>query len=97
VLALITLATASAEILPGRNRSSQPGVQAGRKALRIRHANGMEVRKKRPRGSSEPPEPPSLSPWHLAVRVFRMVDVVGHDTEADLKFTGLAQNLAGQL
>ena len=26
------------------------GVQAGRKALRIRHINGMEVRKKRPRG-----------------------------------------------
>ena len=26
------------------------GVQAGRKALRIRHINRMEVRKKRPRG-----------------------------------------------
>ena len=26
------------------------GVQAGRKALRIRHINSMEVRKKRPRG-----------------------------------------------
>jgi hypothetical protein len=26
------------------------GVQARRKALRIRHINGMEVRKKRPRG-----------------------------------------------
>jgi hypothetical protein len=26
------------------------GVQAGRKALRIRHLNGVEVRKKRPRG-----------------------------------------------
>jgi hypothetical protein len=26
------------------------GVQAGRKALRIHHLNGMEVRKKRPRG-----------------------------------------------
>jgi hypothetical protein len=39
------------------------GVQAGRKALTIRHMNGMEVRKKRPRGSSEPPEPPvSVSP-----------------------------------
>jgi hypothetical protein len=36
--------------LPGRNRASQPGVQAGKKALRIRHINGMEVRKKRPRG-----------------------------------------------
>jgi hypothetical protein len=35
---------------PGRNRSAQPGVQAGRKALRIRYINGMEVRKKRPRG-----------------------------------------------
>jgi hypothetical protein len=52
-------------LVPGRNRSSQPGGQVGRKALRIRHINGMEVRKKRPRvfkkrprGSSEPPEPP---------------------------------------
>jgi hypothetical protein len=35
-------------------------VQAGRKALRILRMNGMEVREKRPRGSSEPPEPPSL-------------------------------------
>jgi hypothetical protein len=26
------------------------GVQVGRKALRIRHINGMEVRRKRPRG-----------------------------------------------
>jgi hypothetical protein len=34
------------------------GLQAGRKALRTRHINGMEVRKKRPRGSSEPREPP---------------------------------------
>ena len=41
--------------------------QARRKALRTRHINGMEVRKKRPRGSgrgpggsSEPPEPPYL-------------------------------------
>jgi hypothetical protein len=36
------------------------GVQAGRKALRkvrIRRINDMEVRKKRPRGSSELPEP----------------------------------------
>jgi hypothetical protein len=34
--------------------SARAGVQAGRKALRIRHINGMEVRKKvrrkRPRG-----------------------------------------------
>jgi hypothetical protein len=41
------------------------GVQARRTALSIRHINGMEVRKKRPRGfkkrpggSSEPPGPP---------------------------------------
>ena len=60
---------------PGRSRPAphlaetrplSQGVQAGRKALRIRHINGMEVRKKGPRGfkkeahggSSEPPEPP---------------------------------------
>ena len=43
------------------------GVQAGRKALRIHHTNGMEVCKKRSRGfkkeaqgvqALEPPEPP---------------------------------------
>jgi hypothetical protein len=31
------------------------GVQAGRKALRKRHINGMEVRKKRPRGFKKRP------------------------------------------
>jgi hypothetical protein len=31
------------------------GVQAGRKALRIRHMNGMEVRKKRPKGVKKRP------------------------------------------
>ena len=31
------------------------GVQARRKALRIRHINGMEVRKKRPRGFKKRP------------------------------------------
>jgi hypothetical protein len=31
------------------------GVQVGRKALRIRNINGMEVRKKRPRGSKKRP------------------------------------------
>jgi hypothetical protein len=31
------------------------GVQARRKALRIRHINGMEVRKKRPRGVEKRP------------------------------------------
>jgi hypothetical protein len=31
------------------------GVQAGRKALRIRYINGMEVRKKRPRGFKKRP------------------------------------------
>ena len=43
------------------------GVQVGRKAFRICNTNGIEVRKKRPRGSkrgpggsSEPPEPPYL-------------------------------------
>ena len=42
-------------IEPGRNGPSQPalGVQAGRKALRIRHKNGVKVRKKRPRGGQE--------------------------------------------
>jgi hypothetical protein len=54
----------TAEILPGRNGPSQPGaqgVQEGRKALRIRHANGMKVRKKRPGGSSERPLNPPIS------------------------------------
>jgi hypothetical protein len=31
------------------------GVQAGRKALIKRHTNGMEVRRKRPRGSKKRP------------------------------------------
>jgi hypothetical protein len=31
------------------------GVQAGRKALRIRHTHGVEVREKRPRGSKGAP------------------------------------------
>jgi hypothetical protein len=31
------------------------GVQAGGKAPRIRHINGVEVRKKRPRGSQKRP------------------------------------------
>ena len=31
------------------------GVQAGRKALRTRHINGVKVRKKRPRGSRTRP------------------------------------------
>jgi hypothetical protein len=31
------------------------GVQVGRNALRIRHINGMEVRKKRPRGFKKRP------------------------------------------
>jgi hypothetical protein len=31
------------------------GVLAGRKELRIRHINGMEVRKKRPRGFKKMP------------------------------------------
>jgi hypothetical protein len=31
------------------------GVQAGRKALRKRHINGIEVRKKRPRGFKKRP------------------------------------------
>ena len=46
---------------------SQHGVQAGGKALRIRHTNGVEVREKMPRGFklyrySEPPEPPIFLP-----------------------------------
>ena len=56
---------------------SARGVHARRKALRVRRMNGMEVRKKRPRGfkkeaqgvqergtggSSEPPEPPICCP-----------------------------------
>jgi hypothetical protein len=45
------------------------GVQAGRKALRMHHVHGMDVRQKRPRGfkkrpggSSEPPDPLSYQP-----------------------------------
>ena len=44
------------------------GVQAGRQALRMRHIHGVEVRRKRPRGSSEPLEPLSLSP-RVALRL----------------------------
>ena len=48
------------------------GVQARRKALRIPHIHGMEVRKKRPRGFKKeaqgvqvsPLNPLSVSPWH---------------------------------
>ena len=54
--------------LLGEAHPLSQGVQAGRKALRIRYINGMEMRKKRPRvcvgrgrrGSSEPPEPPYM-------------------------------------
>jgi hypothetical protein len=36
---------------PGRTRSDlSQGVREGKEALRIRHINGIEVRKKRPRG-----------------------------------------------
>jgi hypothetical protein len=35
----------------GETGPLRQGVQAGRKALRIRHRNGMKVRKKRPGGS----------------------------------------------
>jgi hypothetical protein len=34
----------------GEARPLSQGVQAGRKAIRIRHINGMKVRKKRARG-----------------------------------------------
>jgi hypothetical protein len=48
------------------------GVQAGRKALRIHHINGMEVCKKGPRGFKKkaegvqvsPLSPLSAAPWH---------------------------------
>jgi hypothetical protein len=47
------------------------GVQARRKALRMRHTNDMEVRKKRPRGFKKeaqggqvsPLNPLSVAPW----------------------------------
>jgi hypothetical protein len=39
----------------GETGPLSPGVQEGRKALRIRHINGMEVRKKRPRGFKRRP------------------------------------------
>ena len=41
---------------------SAGGVQAGRKALRIRHKNGMEVRKKRPRGFKKEAQGVQVSP-----------------------------------
>jgi hypothetical protein len=41
---------------------SARGVQAGRKALRIRHMNGMEVRKKRPRGFKKEAQGVQVSP-----------------------------------
>jgi hypothetical protein len=52
------------------------GVQAGRKALRIRHINGMEVRKKGPRGFKKeaqgvqvsPLNPLSVAPCHCPGR-----------------------------
>ena len=53
----------------GETGPLSPGVQARRKALRIRHMIGMEVRKKRPRGFkkwsrgfSEPLNPLSVAP-----------------------------------
>jgi hypothetical protein len=47
----------NAEPAPAKNRSSQPGGSrgAGGQALRIRHINCMEVRKKRPRGFKKRP------------------------------------------
>ena len=50
--------------LQPRGRNLGPlsqGFQAGRKAIRTRHINGMDVRNKRPKGSSEPLNPLSLS------------------------------------
>jgi hypothetical protein len=47
---------------PGRNRSSQPGGSSARKALRIRCMNGMEVRKKRPRGFKKEAQGVEVSP-----------------------------------
>ena len=38
------------------------GVQAGRKTLRIRYINGMEVRKKRPMGFKTNPQGVQVSP-----------------------------------
>ena len=38
------------------------GVQARRKALRIRHMNGMEARKKRPRGFKKEAQGVQVSP-----------------------------------
>jgi hypothetical protein len=39
----------------GKTGPLSQGVQAGRKALRIRHINGLKVRKKRPRGVKRRP------------------------------------------
>jgi hypothetical protein len=51
-------------------------------ALRIRHANGMKVRKKRPRGQVSPLNPVYVSPWRarrvalrrLVTRVVRPIN-----------------------
>jgi hypothetical protein len=39
----------------GETGPLSPGVQAGRKALITRHVNGIDVRKKRPRGLKRTP------------------------------------------
>jgi hypothetical protein len=48
----------AAKPVPRRSRSSQPGVQAGRKAHRIRHIMIWRCVRRGPGSSSEPPEPP---------------------------------------
>jgi hypothetical protein len=62
--------TCGVESAPGSGMSTSlgetgplsQGVQEGRKALRIRHINGMEVRKKRPRGFKKEAQGGQLSP-----------------------------------
>ena len=55
-----TSSSRSAAMRLGEARPLSQGARAGRQALKIRDVNGVEVRKKGPRGSSEPPEPPDL-------------------------------------
>jgi hypothetical protein len=46
----LAISTEGGETWEKQVLSARGGGQARRKALRIRHINGMEVRKKRPRG-----------------------------------------------
>jgi hypothetical protein len=52
----------SVAVCLGETRPLSQGVQAGRKALRTRHINGVEVRKKRPQVGQEEAQGVQVSP-----------------------------------